>query len=436
MSTLACAPGQAVPSIASHDILYLIAKSQNYDWGRTGTESEVAQLQEAAGQSIDPAKPYAELWMGTHPSGPSVLAEGTLSGEQLLAYIRDHPEVLGDAASKFGVDLPFLFKVLSVKTALSIQSHPDKALAERLHSERPNEYKDSNHKPEMTIALSNFESLCGFCPHEKIVSALQENPELRECCGTEASDGYITSTPENRKEALKAVFTGLMTAYRPLVHKALVRMISRLEKKKESSLPSPLSEKEQLVLRLNQQWPGDVGVLAAWFLNYITLKQGQAIALAANEPHAYLSGEIIECMATSDNVLRAGLTLKHRDTEVLCESLTYTQGNSELLEGLEDKARHLVMYRPSFQEFEVWKFDPPAETTTELPAAKGPLLVLIQHGSGSLQPGKKKEEGGSSAAGREVSRGQVLFVPAGMPLRATAKSDMVVWIAAVNGMGF
>ncbi|KAL4522594.1 hypothetical protein Ndes2437A_g07358 [Nannochloris sp. 'desiccata'] len=141
-------------------------------------------------------------------------------------------------------------------------------------------------------------------------------------------------------------------------------------------------------------------------------------------------------MATSDNVLRAGLTLKHRDTEVLCESLTYTQGNSELLEGLEDKARHLVMYRPSFQEFEVWKFDPPAETTTELPAAKGPLLVLIQHGSGSLQPGKKKEEGGSSAAGREVSRGQVLFVPAGMPLRATAKSDMVVWIAAVNGMGF
>jgi mannose-6-phosphate isomerase len=374
--------------------------------------------------------------MGTHPSGPSMLAEGTLSGEQLLSYIRDHPEVLGDAAFKFNVDLPFLFKVLSVKSALSIQSHPDKALAERLHSERPNEYKDSNHKPEMTIALSDFESLCGFCPHEEIVSALQDNPELRECCGTEASDGYITSTPENRKEALKTVFTGLMTAYRPLVHETLARMVARLEKKEESSLPSSLSEKEQLVLRLNQQWPGDVGVFAAWFLNYITLKKGQAIALAANEPHAYLSGELIECMATSDNVLRAGLTLKHRDTEVLCDSLTYKQSYSELLEGIEDKTRHLMVYRPSFEEFEVWKFDPPAETTTELPAAKGPLIVLIQHGSGSLQPGGKKEEIKSSGEGRELSRGQVLFVPAGLPLKATAKSDMVVWIAAANGMGF
>jgi len=375
--------------------------------------------------------------MGTHPSGPSILAEGTLSGEQLLAYIRDHPEVLGDAADKFSVDLPFLFKVLSVKTSLSIQSHPDKALAERLHSERPNEYKDSNHKPEMAIALSHFESLCGFCLHEEIVSALQDNPELRECCGIEASDGYITSTPENRKEALKTVFTGLMTANRLLVHEGLAHMIARLEKKKESS--SPLSKKEQLVFRLNQQWPGDVGVFAAWFLNYITLKQGQAIALAANEPHAYLSGEIIECMATSDNVLRAGLTLKNRDTEVLCDSLTYTQGNSELLENIEDKARHLVVYRPSFEEFEVWKFDPPAGTTTELPAAKGPLIVLVQHGSGSLKSGGKKEENGNdgrSGAGREVSRGQVLFVPAGLPLRATARSDMVVWIAAANGMGF
>jgi mannose-6-phosphate isomerase len=375
--------------------------------------------------------------MGTHPSGPSTLAEGPLSGEELLAYIRDHPEVLGDAAPKFGVDLPFLFKVLSVKTALSIQSHPDKALAERLHAQRPNEYKDNNHKPEMTVALSDFESLCGFCPHEEIASALQNNPELRECCGTEASDGYIASTPENRKEALKTVFTGLMTAHRPLVHETLARIVCRLKKKKEESASSNsagLSEKEQLVLRLNEQWPGDVGVFAAWFFNYITLQQGQAIALAANEPHAYLSGEIVECMATSDNVLRAGLTLKHRDTEVLCDSLTYSQGKSELLDGIEDKSRHLVVYRPNFQEFEVWKFNPPAGSTTDLPAAKGPLIVLIQHGSGTLEPGNG--ENGSAGRKREVSRGQVMFVPAGLPLKATAKSEMVVWIAAANGMGF
>ena len=38
----------------------------------------------------------------------------------------------------------------------------------------------------------------------------------------------------------------------------------------------------------------------------------QAIFLPANEPHAYVSGELVECMATSDNVIRAGLTPKLR----------------------------------------------------------------------------------------------------------------------------
>jgi hypothetical protein len=44
----------------------------------------------------------------------------------------------------------------------------------------------------------------------------------------------------------------------------------------------------------------------------VRLAPGEAIFLAANEPHAYVSGELVECMATSDNVIRAGLTPKFR----------------------------------------------------------------------------------------------------------------------------
>lgn len=58
--------------------------------------------------------------------------------------------------------LPFLFKVLSIKTALSIQAHPDKELARRLHALRPDLYKDDNHKPEISIAVTRFEALCSF----------------------------------------------------------------------------------------------------------------------------------------------------------------------------------------------------------------------------------------------------------------------------------
>ncbi len=71
--------------------------------------------------------------------------------------------------------------------------------------------------------------------------------------------------------------------------------------------------------------PQDVGVLSVFFLNLVTLAPGQAMYLPANEPHAYVSGELVEAMATSDNVVRAGLTPKLRDTEVLCSSLTYSQ---------------------------------------------------------------------------------------------------------------
>lgn len=49
-----------------------------------------------------------------------------------------------------------------------------------------------------------------------------------------------------------------------------------------------------------------------YMLVQIKLHSGEAIYLAANEPHAYVSGELVECMAASDNVIRAGLTPKFR----------------------------------------------------------------------------------------------------------------------------
>lgn len=65
----------------------------------------------------------------------------------------------------------------------------------------------------------------------------------------------------------------------------------------------------------------------------VSMGPGNAIYLAANEPHAYLSGELVEVMATSDNVIRAGLTPKFRDTAVLCDSLTYNTGLPDVLTG-------------------------------------------------------------------------------------------------------
>lgn len=387
--------------------------------------------------------------MGTHPSGPSAITHGPLAGTPLLAYLHDHPDTLGDALAAFGINLPFLFKVLSVRTALSIQSHPDKQLAEHLHATYPHIYKDNNHKPEMAIALSDFEALCGFCPHEEIVEAFENVPELTACCGRQAAEGYVLSSIENRKEALRAAFTALMTADKDAVSAALTTMLQRLSAQQQGEVgdgplspPPPLTPKELLVIRLSEQYPGDVGILAAWFLNYITLRRGEAIALAANEPHAYLKGEIVECMATSDNVIRAGLTPKLRDTDTLCSSLTYTQGPPNVIpaQGGGITAQYLSVYRPPFKEFEVWKFAAPAGTAVAmLPQAKGPMIVLVQQGEGEMETtGVNGGKGGEQGQKRKhhVHRGQVYFVPAGTWSGVVAETEMLIWMAAPNGMGF
>jgi mannose-6-phosphate isomerase len=91
-----------------------------------------------------------KLWMGTHPNGPSSLyADASTS----LKSIIGKESLSANVFEKYSGDLPFLFKVLSIRKALSIQAHPDKELAKTLFEIYPNIYKDPNHKPEMVRAF-------------------------------------------------------------------------------------------------------------------------------------------------------------------------------------------------------------------------------------------------------------------------------------------
>ncbi len=49
-------------------------------------------------------------------------------------------------------------------------------------------------------------------------------------------------------------------------------------------------QESSLILRLNNQFPGDIGCFSVFFLNFLHLKPGEALYLAPNEPHAYLYG--------------------------------------------------------------------------------------------------------------------------------------------------
>ena len=229
-------------------VLSLTCAVQNYDWGIKGG-CEVSALGELnTGVDSDPSKPYAELWMGTHPSGPSVVSATGVGLKETIAA--DPAAHLGaKTVERFGDDLPFLTKVLSVAKALSIQAHPDKTLAAQLHADRPNVYKDANHKPEMTLAVTEFEALCGFVAGDELAANLRAVPELRAVVGDVVAADFENST--GNKDELAKVFTALMTADSDAVAAQVDTLAARL-KQKDDKTKTPV---DHLAQRLNDAVP-------------------------------------------------------------------------------------------------------------------------------------------------------------------------------------
>lgn len=362
--------------------------------------------------------------MGTHPSGPSKVAE---DGKLLSDWLKENSSTVGVTAGGYPADdLPFLFKVLSVRTALSIQAHPDKALAQQLHTAHPDVYKDGNHKPEMVIALTDFECMYGFRDLSEIKENLSKFPEFQEVIQSQGSLEECLADPES---AFKNLFEKYMACDDAFVGGKVAAMVARLEKEGSSRA---LSELEQLMLRLNSQYQSDTGVFSPLLMNYIKLKVGESFFIVANELHAYLSGDCIECMALSNNVVRAGLTPKLKDKATLSRMLQYKSGTPPLLQPIKINEQ-TILYRPPVQscsEFEVEVTtlpQAPTERTTELQALPcASLLIVTAGGSATMTV-----EGKAS----NVSEGSVLFVAAGAKVAVSvpgASDDYVVYRAHAN----
>ena len=385
---------------------------QHYDWGIVGDQSAVAQLGSLNREEpIAKEKPHAEMWMGTHSSGLNVIKNERR--EHLKSFVESNAEeALGKKCQqRFGNDVPFLLKVLSVAKALSIQAHPDKQLAERLHEEKPHMYKDANHKPEMALAVTEFEALSGFVSEPK--ESLQKCPELRALTGIRMEE--MDAMREDKKAQMKHVFTKVMLAEKEEVATQVQTLVKRLKAENKKD------ERDELALRLNAQYPDDVGVMCAYLLNYIKLQPGEAVYMAANEPHAYLDGECVEVMATSDNVVRAGLTPKARDTEILCDMLTYKLGKPEVLTGdVIDK--NTTRYSPPFDEFELEVVSCAKEDTAEMTVSQGPSILLVKNGKGKINDDVA------------IEKGSVVFANANekMTLTSSDEGGISIYRAQVN----
>jgi mannose-6-phosphate isomerase len=371
----------------------MINPVHHYAWG-SRTALAWMQDREPSGE------PEAELWMGAHPSAPSRLSGETGTSEPLDELIASAPEhILGAQVSRrFGSRLPFLLKILAFDQPLSVQVHPDADHAGRAwRSQRdgsapsPHHYPDPFAKPELLYALQPIDAMCGFrgAKEAGALFGLLDCDRLGELSATLTGDA-----PE--KERLHHAFTMLL--HWPETDRAdLVADIGELARKRLAEAAGPgnspgPADRRALTWcsRLARLYPQDPLVAAPLLLDLFRLEPGDTLFVPAGAPHAYLYGLGVEIMASSDNVLRAGLTHK----PVAVDELLH------VVDGATRPVRHLprirlspveVAWRPPVGDFQLTRSQLPDDTPVALyPFLAGPQVLLCTAGTVTVTTGARK----------------------------------------------
>ncbi|MDY0909015.1 mannose-6-phosphate isomerase, class I [Microbacterium sp. CFBP9034] len=283
---------------------------RDYAWG---SATLIAQL-----EGREPSgRPEAEVWFGDHPGDPSE----TPDGRTLDAWLADEGRATGSPAQ-----LPYLLKLLAAASALSIQAHPSKRQAEagfareeaagipRDAGERT--YRDDNHKPELIVAVSDeFRALAG----------LRDLPATRRLVGGLGPGAGPLAERLEGADASAASVIGWVLSAEASDDVAAVIAAARAASSDE------FAPELELVRTLDEQFPGDPGIVVALLMNLVTLRRGEGLFVPAGVLHAYLSGLGVELMAASDNVLRGGLTPKHIDVAELLSVLDATPGRQPVV---------------------------------------------------------------------------------------------------------
>ena len=303
---------------------------QAYEWGDTNGIANLVDSVRTDGHE-------AELWVGTHPRGPSVIAAGENEGRTLAAVIAEDPERwLGPKLAATGATaLPFLLKVLSIGTPLSLQAHPSASQAREGYEREeaagiPRDaherlYADPFPKPEMLVAVRGTYVLSGF--RRSVDAAV-----LVEALGVSALEPFIDGLRQEGDDGLRLALSWLLHLAAPerasIAAEASAAAAALAAPDDPAGIVGSALDAFEWVARLGALHPGDPTCIAPLFLSLRALSAGASAALAAGNLHAYLEGSGIEIMAASDNVLRGGLTPKHVDVDELLRILRFDHDGS------------------------------------------------------------------------------------------------------------
>jgi mannose-6-phosphate isomerase len=385
------------------DMLPLQGQVRNYAWGSPTAIPELLGRRPTG-------DPQAEYWLGAHPLAPSLI-----EGEPLDSVLLRHPDWVQPSCRRiFGDRFPVLMKLLAADRPLSLQAHPDRAQAEagfareeaaQLDRDSPERtYKDDWPKPELLIALTEFDGLCGFREPARTV-------ELFRALGVADALTSVISPLWQRKgaTALAQVFLDILTLDDPdLVARVVQAARARLRDSGE------LGDFAQTAVELDAHYPRHPSILAALLLNRIHLEPGQGLFLPPRTMHSYLRGVGVEVMATSDNVLRGGLTTKHIDVDELIHVVSF-QPSSIAPVPTRDEAG-FIHYLTEAPEFSVWRGEL-SRSRLPLPATDSCRLALVIDGEAELR---------SEQSSLELGLGQAALIPCGEAVDAIGSATIFV----------
>lgn len=389
---------------------------KHYDWGGTTFIPSLLQLDNKDRQ------PFAEYWMGVHPQDNCTADLPNHQRVLLKEYLKNNPEFLGkEVQQKFGY-LPYLMKVLDVHKMLSIQVHPSKAAAEKEFARENAEgipidsilrnYKDDNHKPEMMVALGDFWLLHGFKPKKEITYTLLNIVELRELLPVYNDSGY------------EGLYKHVMEMPQAEVNRILQPLIENLSTVYKDMKPEK-SDEDFWAAKAAYSFPHngniDRGIFSIYLFNLVHLKKGEGIFQDAGVPHAYLEGQNVEIMASSDNVLRGGLTTKHIDVKEVLKHVKCEPTEVQILSG-EQVNNFEKIYKTTAPDFQLSVFELKAGDAISFSPVTAEIILLTE--------GKAELDNGAGAIKLETGHPSAI-VFAGKQVKLSSVSGATVFRASV-----
>ncbi|KAM0273980.1 hypothetical protein ACHAQH_008072 [Verticillium albo-atrum] len=400
-------------------IFQLSGTCNNYDWGKKGRDSRAARLCANTPNTdfkIEDDQYYSEMWFGDYPDFPARVVS---SGEPLADVLQKNKKaLLGDKViNELDSQLPYLPKILSIDKALPLQIHPNKDLAAKLHEKNPEKFTDPNHKPEIAIALSDFEVFAGWKPC-KLIAPLFNIPALRAFIPN-ATSPWTQST---LREATRAIL--LADDDKIVAARDALAQLSREDLGENKYILDLLP---RLKRDFGKQDPGSLVALVC--MNFMQLKAGEALYIPADGIHAYLSGDIVECMARSNNVLNTGFCPKgDRDNvDLFSDSLTFAVHRASdviLLAKQSERGTKgkTLLYGPPLREFDMLSTNLKNDEEEAISKGQGPGVAIVTKGKGVLEGNGQKYD---------VEEGFIFFIAPGIEVKWQSKGELQVFTTVV-----